>query len=126
MEGRKMPRSLAGPVGGGIRSGALAVLSMMIALVWFSSSLHAQAYVSATGTFTVSSGQSYDLNFNTNGQPSTPITFRTWSWHGGTNAAGQSIGSAGFDSQLSLFNGANALIANNDDIGGGDDNSLIS
>jgi hypothetical protein len=99
---------------------------MVIALVWLSPSLHAQAYVSATGTFSSNSGQFYDFNFDTLGQSSTPITFRTWSYNGGTNAAGQSIGSAGFDSKLTLFNGVNTSIGFNDDLSGTDRNSLIS
>src|SRR5436190_23310858 len=86
------------------------------ALLTLTTVARGQAYVSATGTFTATSGQSYDLNFNTLGQPPTPITFRTWSYHGGTNAAGQSIGSAGFDSQLALFNAANVQVAFNDDL----------
>lgn len=46
--------------------------------------------------------------------PST-VTLRTWSYAGGTNAAGQAIAGGGFDPFLWLFNGAGTLIQYNDD-----------
>ncbi|MFL6752380.1 MAG: DVUA0089 family protein, partial [Sphingomicrobium sp.] len=45
------------------------------------------------------------------------ITLRTYSYAGGTNAAGQAIPSGGFDPILALFDAAGALIGQNDDGG---------
>ena len=45
------------------------------------------------------------------------ITLRTYSYAGGTNAAGQVIQSGGFDPILALFNAAGTLIDQNDDGG---------
>jgi hypothetical protein len=49
--------------------------------------------------------------------PST-VTLRTWSYAGGTNAAGQLIAAGGFDPILALFNSAGLRINQNDDGGG--------
>lgn len=47
------------------------------------------------------------------------VTLRTWSYAGGTNAAGQVISQGGFDPILALFNSSGALIGQNDDGGCG-------
>jgi hypothetical protein len=47
------------------------------------------------------------------------VTLRTWSYAGGTNAAGQLIASDGFDPILALFDSTGALIGQNDDGGCG-------
>jgi hypothetical protein len=53
----------------------------------------------------------------TTGAAST-ITLRTWSYAGGTNAAGQVIARGGFDPILALFDSSGVLINQNDDGGG--------
>ena len=45
------------------------------------------------------------------------VTLRTYSYAGGTNAAGQVIARGGFDPILSLYNGSGVRIAQNDDGG---------
>ena len=57
------------------------------------------------------------FNFSV-GAPST-VTLRTWSYAGGTNAAGSVIAGGGFDPILALFNSAGAKIGENDDGGCG-------
>jgi hypothetical protein len=50
------------------------------------------------------------------GLPST-VTLRTWSYAGGTNAAGAAISQGGFDPILALFDSSGAYIGQNDDGG---------
>ncbi|WP_239025954.1 DVUA0089 family protein [Sphingomonas paeninsulae] len=50
------------------------------------------------------------------GSPST-VTLRTWSYAGGTNAAGAAIPEGGFDPILALFDSTGAKIGENDDGG---------
>jgi hypothetical protein len=57
------------------------------------------------------------FNF-TVGATSNDVILRTWSYAGGTNAAGQVIPEGGFDPILALFDSTGALIGQNDD--GGD------
>ena len=52
------------------------------------------------------------------GAPSA-VTLRTWSYAGGTNAAGNVIARGGFDPILALFNSSGAFIDQNDDGGCG-------
>jgi hypothetical protein len=52
------------------------------------------------------------------GAPSA-VTLRTWSYAGGTNAAGTVIARGGFDPILALFNSGGSLINQNDDGGCG-------
>jgi hypothetical protein len=47
------------------------------------------------------------------------VTLRSWGYAGGVNAAGQTIASGGFDTNLALFDGSGALIHINDDGGPG-------
>ena len=46
------------------------------------------------------------------------VTMRTWSWAGGTNAAGQSIAAGGFDPILSVFNATTGIKVGDNDDGG--------
>ena len=55
------------------------------------------------------------FNFNV-GAPST-VTLRTWSYAGGTNAAGTVIARGGFDPILALFDSSGLLVNQNDDGG---------
>ena len=49
-------------------------------------------------------------------EPSADVTLRTWSYAGGTNAAGTEIARGGFDPIVTLFNSSTgSFIANNDD-----------
>ncbi len=45
------------------------------------------------------------------------VTLRTWSYAGGTNAAGATIAQGGFDPILALFDSTGALLIQNDDGG---------
>lgn len=47
------------------------------------------------------------------------VTFRTYSWAGGVNAAGQSIAAGGFDPILAVYDSAGQRIGYNDDGGCG-------
>jgi|SRR5215831_14357167 len=47
------------------------------------------------------------------------VTFRTWSYAGGVNAAGQTIPHGGFDPILAVFDSTGLLIGQNDDGGCG-------
>jgi hypothetical protein len=59
------------------------------------------------------------LLFNFNVGSSSEVTLRTYSYAGGTNAAGTVIARGGFDPILALFGSTGALIVENDD-GGSD------
>src|SRR5215471_15185748 len=61
------------------------------------------AGVSATGSFTTSEDVFLET-FTLAG--TTPVTVQTYGFGGGTNAAGQTIPSGGFDSLVALFSGA--------------------
>lgn len=92
---------------------AVAALSLVLALGVVSTG-HA-ANISFTGNFTQDDDVQF-FNFSV-GAPSL-ITLRSWSYAGGTNAAGQAIARGGFDTILALFNqGSGALISQNDDGG---------
>ncbi|WP_449422775.1 DVUA0089 family protein [Rhodanobacter lindaniclasticus] len=69
---------------------------------------------SFTGTF--SSDDNVQL-FNFTAGGSSNIVLRTWSYAGGTNAAGNNIARGGFDPILALFDGSGAFINQNDDGG---------
>ncbi len=71
---------------------------------------------SFTGTF--NQDDNVQLFHFTAGGAST-ITLRTWSYAGGTNAAGQTIARGGFDPILALFDSTGAYINQNDDGGCG-------
>jgi hypothetical protein len=103
--GQRMSRcSLAGWVAIGLAAEAM------------TAAVRADAFFSATGTFTASVGQFEDFNFSLPGGANN-LTLRTWAYAGGTNATGVGIGSAGIDSTLNLFAGGigGASIAFNDD-----------
>ena len=55
--------------------------------------------------------------FNFSVGTTSTVTLRTYSYAGGTNAAGQVIARGGFDPILALFNGSGLLIGENDDGG---------
>lgn len=76
------------------------------------------AHVSFTGQFT---GDSDVKLFNFTLASDADITLRTWSYSGGTNAAGALIAAGGFDPFLSLYSGtgAGALLIGGDDDGAG-------
>jgi hypothetical protein len=67
---------------------------------------------SFTGSFAVDNDVQL-FNFSVT-SPSN-VTLRTWSYAGGTNAAGQLIAAGGFDPILALFNSSGALFTRNDD-----------
>jgi hypothetical protein len=69
---------------------------------------------SYTGTLT---DPSQVLLFNFTVASNSNVTLRTYSYAGGTNAAGQVIGSGGFDPILTLFDGSGDIIDDNDDGG---------
>lgn len=70
---------------------------------------------SFTGTFSSDNNvQFFDF---TVGAPST-VTLRTWSYAGGTNAAGQTIARGGFDPILSLYDTSSGNRINQNDDGG--------
>jgi len=56
-----------------------------------------------------------DLVQFTVNDPLATVTFRTFSYAGGTNAAGKTIASGGFDPIVTLFDNAGKYIAQNDD-----------
>jgi len=55
------------------------------------------------------------FTFTTDG--TAPVSVVTYSYAGGTNAAGQAIARGGFDPMVSLFDSAGLLVAQNDDGG---------
>ncbi len=69
---------------------------------------------SFTGSFN-DDDEVQEFNFSMAGAAS-DVTLRTWSYAGGTNAAGTSIAAGGFDPILTLFNASTGnLISANDD-----------
>jgi hypothetical protein len=57
--------------------------------------------------------------------PTSDVTLRTWSWTGGTNAAGTEVAGGGFDPILALFDASGNLLGQNDD-GGSERDSLLT
>ena len=84
----------------------------------------ADAFLSATGTFTAD-GAEENFNVTFTDPSAAGTTFRTWAWGGGTNVAGDSIPSGGIDSTIEVFNSANQSIAFNDDRGANQRDSLL-
>jgi hypothetical protein len=84
----------------------------VLVLMGFMSRLALADNFSFTGNFTQDDNVQL-FNFSV-GATST-ITLRSWSYAGGVNAAGQSIGRGGFDTILALFNSSGLLINQNDD-----------
>ena len=76
--------------------------------------LWAQNFVSFTGTF-AADDQTWQTTF-TLAAPG-PVTLRSFSYAGGTNAAGQTIPGGGFDPTLAVFNAVGNLVALNRDGG---------
>jgi hypothetical protein len=107
-----------------MRGRVAAALVICISVAGFAKAQPA-AFFSATGTFSVSSGQSTDFNFALANTSS--LTLRTQAASGGTNFAGQSIASGGIDSILTLYNGGGTQIAQDDDaVGQSTLDSLLS
>lgn len=50
-------------------------------------------------------------------EPASDVTLRTWSYAGGTNAAGAAIPAGGFDPIVALFSASGQLLSQNDDSG---------
>jgi hypothetical protein len=67
---------------------------------------------SFTGSFTVDNDVQL---FNFSVTAPSDVTLRTWSYAGGTNAAGQLIAAGGFDPILALFDSSGKLLGQNDD-----------
>lgn len=86
------------------------------------------SFVSVTGSFdpTATASSTFDVGFTVGGASN--MTFRTWAWNGGINAAGQLIASGGIDSKLTLYyNPPVTQVASNDDINSGTNrDSLIT
>ena len=72
------------------------------------------ANFSFTGNFT-SDDQVQLFNFSVGSASN--VTLRSWSYAGGTNAAGNTIARGGFDPILALFNSSGGLVTQNDDGG---------
>jgi hypothetical protein len=72
------------------------------------------ANISFTGTLARANDEAL---FTFNVSTTSEVTLRTYSFAGGTNAAGQTIVRGGFDPNLAVFNSAGQLIAWNDDGG---------
>lgn len=75
----------------------------------------AAADFSFTGTFSSDNNVQF-FNFSV-GAPSN-VTLRTWSYAGGTNAAGQVIARGGFDPILGLYDASSGALINQNDDGG--------
>jgi Bacterial pre-peptidase C-terminal domain/PEP-CTERM motif len=93
----------------------LKVLAAVAATILVSTPAAATDF-SFTGTFTQDDNVQL-FNFVV-GAPSN-VTLRTWSYAGGTNAAGSTIARGGFDPILALFDSAGNRINQNDDGGCG-------
>jgi hypothetical protein len=89
------------------------------------------AFVACVGIFVFASGAfaldySFTGNFSADNEvqlftfvvgAESDVTLRTWSYAGGTNAAGEVIASGGFDPILAVFDSTGAFINQNDDGG---------
>ena len=84
----------------------LAVLGLVLILT--GSALADSA--SYTGTL-ASSSDTYSLVFNVAGTTNENVTFQTWGFGGGVNAAGQTIAIGGFDPFIGVFSGTGAAAA---------------
>ena len=91
------------------------VLSALALVAVHATAAHAGNF-SFTGTFT--QDDNVQLFSFTVGAPSV-VTLRTWSYAGGTNAAGDTIARGGFDPILALFDSTGNLVGQNDDGGCG-------
>jgi hypothetical protein len=97
-----------------MRSSYLCRIAALVAGITFSAGLASAANFSFTGTFlTDDETESFTIVVPT----STTVLIRTWSYAGGTNAAGQVIPRGGFDPIVSLFDSNGVLMGVNDDGG---------
>src|SRR5690349_21898581 len=71
------------------------------------------ANFSFTGNFE-DDNEVQEFNFTVTA-PTSDVTLRTWSYAGGTNAAGAEVARGGFDPIVALFDGSGNLIDQNDD-----------
>src|SRR5574341_686978 len=90
-----------------------AIMAVLVGLVCLGAPASAEALdFSFTGSFI----QDDDVQlFNFTVGIASTVTLRTYSYAGGTNAAGTVIPSGGFDPILALFNSSGVLIGQNDD-----------
>lgn len=85
----------------------------ILAIGFVAGSAHAADF-SFTGKFT-NDNEVQEFDFAVAG-PGADVTLRTWSYAGGTNAAGDEIARGGFDPIVTLFNASTgAFVAANDD-----------
>jgi hypothetical protein len=85
----------------------LSRLAFLVPVLWFSIGVAAAGNFSYTGAFS----QDDDLQVFLFTAPSSSTVVRTWSYAGGTNAAGQVILPGGFDPILSVFDATGGLVA---------------
>ena len=90
--------------------------SLCAALAMAAGSVHAApTNFSFTGNL---AGDNAYQTFSFSVAATSTVTLRTWSWAGGTNAAGQLISAGGFAPILSLFNAATGSKVDDNDDGG--------
>lgn len=90
--------------------GLLKTLSAVLFLLLAMSGVALADSVSYTGTF-ANSTDTFILGFNVAGTTNQSVTFQTWGFGGGVNAAGQTITPGGFDPFLGVFSGTGPTAA---------------
>lgn len=88
--------------------------ALLLVLILAGLNLQAASF-SFTGNFTQDDNVQL-FNFTVGSQ--SDVTFRTWSYAGGVNAAGATIARGGFDPILAVFASTGLLLGTNDDGGG--------
>jgi len=91
-------------------------LNTAVIAILFSIGSANAADFSFTGNFT-DNNEVQEFNFSV-ADPGSDVTLRTWSYAGGTNAAGAAIDRGGFDPVVTLFDSTGTLIDRNDDSSG--------
>ena len=92
------------------------VAGFALAAVAFGSGLRPAEAANFSFTGSLTSDDQVQL-FNFSVGSSSSVTLRSWSYAGGTNAAGNTIARGGFDPILALFNSSGGLLNQNDDGG---------